>query len=84
MLYPERWYQKLKFYAVNKITENISLSFSSTMSIKGKKTERLKNCNGEIASGFALLACRFTIQGMGMDFSKTQLGCLKSPTNISL
>ena len=35
---------------------------------KRKKTERLKNCIGETASGFALLACRFTIRGMGMDF----------------
>ena len=46
---------------------NISLSYSSTVSIKGNKTECRKNCNGETASGFALLACRFTIRGMGMD-----------------
>ena len=43
---------------------NISLSYSSTVSIKDNKTERLKYCNGETAGG---LACRFTIQGMGMD-----------------
>ena len=46
---------------------NFSLSYSSTVLIKGKEIERLKNCNGETASGFALLACRFTIRGMGMD-----------------
>ena len=46
---------------------NISLSYSNTVSIKGNKTERLKNCNGETAGGFTLLASRFTIQGMGMD-----------------
>ena len=33
---------------------------------KRQKKERLKNCNGEIASGIALLACRFTNRGMGM------------------
>ena len=43
---------------------NHLLSYSSAVSIKGKKTERLKNCNGEAPSGFALLACRFTIRGM--------------------
>ena len=35
---------------------------------KSQKTERLKNCNGETAREFALLACQFTIQGMSMDF----------------
>ena len=43
---------------------NISLNYESTVSIKGDKTERLKNCTGETASGFALLTCRFTIRGM--------------------
>ena len=47
--------------------QNLSLSCSSTVSIKSKKTERLKNCDSETASGFALLACRFTIRGMGMN-----------------
>ena len=46
---------------------NISLNYASIVSIKGKKTERLKNFNGETASGFALLAYRFSIQGMGID-----------------
>ena len=62
---------------------NISLSYASTVLIKGNKTERLKNCNGKRASGFALLACRSTTQGMGMDFPWTPSACLKSPTNIS-
>ena len=51
-----------------KSQRNISLSYSSTVSIKGHKTERLKSYNGETAGGFALLACRFTIRGMVMDF----------------
>ena len=83
MFYTDRWYQKLEFYAINKNRRNISLSYSSTVSTKGNKTERLKNCNGEIASGFALLACRFTIRGMDIDSPKTLSAYLKSPTNIS-
>ena len=67
MLYTDRWYQKLEFYAINKNRANISTSQSTTVSIKNKKTELLKNYDGEIASGFTLLAWRFTIQGMGMD-----------------
>ena len=66
-----------------RLERNISLSYSSTVSIKSNKTERLKNCNGETASGFALLACRFTIGGMDMDSTKTPSSCLKSPANIS-
>ena len=48
---------------------NILPDYASTVSIKANKTERLKNCNGE--SGFALLACRFTIQGTGVDYPWT-------------
>ena len=62
---------------------NISLSYSSTVSIKGKKTKRLKNCNGETASGFASLACRLTIRDMGVNSLWTSSVCLKSPKNIS-
>ena len=56
---------------------NISLSYSSTVSIEGNKTERMKNCNGETAGGFALLACRFTIGGMGMDSPVDTFGMSK-------
>ena len=42
--------------------QNILFNYASTVSMKGKKTERLKNCNGETASGFTLLACQFTIE----------------------
>ena len=62
---------------------NISLNYASTVSIKSNKAERPKNCNGETASGFALLACRFTIRGIGMDSPWTPLACLKNSTNIS-
>ena len=61
---------------------NILLSYSSTVSIKGKKTEHLKNCIGETAYGFALLACRFTIRGMGMDSPQTPSACPKRSTSI--
>ena len=40
-------------------------------------TERLKNYNGETASGFALLACRFTIQGIGYGFLVDTFGMCK-------
>ena len=34
---------------------------------KRQKDRTPEICNGETASGFALLACQFTIRGMGMD-----------------
>ena len=52
--------------------------------VKKAKKRTLKNCNGETASGFTLLACRFTIQGMDIDSPLTFSECLKSPTNVSL
>ena len=55
------------FMQLTRSQQNISLSYSSTVSIKGKKTECLENRNGETGSGFVLLACRFPIRGMGMD-----------------
>ena len=55
------------FMQTTRSEQNLLLGYSRTVSTKGKKTERLKNCSGEAASGFALLACQFTIRGMGMD-----------------
>ena len=64
--------------------QNRLLIYLSTVSTEDKNTERLKNCNGETASGFALLACRFTIRGMSMDYPLRPAACLNSPANISL
>ena len=66
MLYTDRWYQK--FFLCNQQDQSKYFAELLKHSVKkGKKTERLKNCNGETDSIFALLACRFTIRGMGMD-----------------
>ena len=56
---------------------NISLSYPSSVSIKGNKTERLKNCNGKTASGFALFGLPIHKSRHGYGFPVDTFGMSK-------